>query len=107
MIKQLETQPTILNEEKLDISAEFFDPWSDTPDINLGEYTRTLNKRQRAAKKVRLNISYKDKTTHFVGCVQHSEIFEDKWTQKWEAPLDRDWTVVRDIWVEKYGEVTR
>ena len=34
-------------------------------------------------------------------------MFEDKWIQKWEATLNRDWTMVRDIWVKKYGEVTR
>ena len=50
MIKQLKTRPTILNEEKLYIRAAFFTPWSDAPDMNLGEYAKTLYKRQRAAK---------------------------------------------------------
>ena len=74
--------------------------------MNLSEYARTLDKRQRASKKLRVDISNEDKTTHFVGCAQHSKIFEDEWTQMWEATVDRDWTVVRDIWVKKYGEVT-
>ena len=80
IIKQLETHPAILNEEKLDIRAAFFAPWSDAPDMNLGEYARTLDKRQCAAKTFRVNISDGDKTTHLVVCVQHSELFEDKWT---------------------------
>ena len=67
--------------------------------MNLGEYARTLDKRQRAAQKLRVNISDDDKRTHFVSCAQHSELFEDKWTHKWEATLNRDWTVVCDIWV--------
>ena len=50
MIKQLETHPTILNEENLDIRAAFFAPWSDAPDMNLREYARTLDKRQHIAK---------------------------------------------------------
>ena len=48
--------------------------------MNLGEYARTLDKRQCAAKTFRVNISDGDKTTHLVVCVQHSELFEDKWT---------------------------
>ena len=50
IINQLETHPTILNEENLDIRAAFFAPWSDTPNMNLSEYARTLDKRQHAAK---------------------------------------------------------
>ena len=61
IIKQLETHPAILNEEKLDIRAAFFAPWSDAPDMNLGEYARTLDKRQCAAKTFRVNISDGDK----------------------------------------------
>ena len=82
MIKQLETHPTIINKEKLEIRAAFFAPWSNAPDMNLGEYARTLDKRQRAAKNLRVNISDKDKKTHFISYAQHSGIFEDKWTQK-------------------------
>ena len=63
--------------------------------------------RQRSVKKLRVNISNEEKTTHFFGCAQHSELFEDYWTHKWEATLNRDCTVVRNIWVKKYGEVTR
>ena len=107
MIEQLETHPTILNKEKLENRAAFFAPCYDAPDMSLGEYSRTLDKSQRAAKKLRVNISDEDKTTHFVSCAQHSDLFEDEWTQKWEATLNRDWTVVRDIWVKNYGEVTR
>ena len=103
MIEQLKIYPTILNKEKIEIRAVFFAPWSDAPDMNLGEYARTLNKCQRAAKTFRLNISDEDKTTHFVGCAQHFELFEDKWTQKWEAALKRYWTVVCDIWVKITG----
>ena len=51
MIEQLKMHPTILNKEKLNIRAALFAPWSDTLDTNLGEYARTLDKRQRAAKK--------------------------------------------------------
>ena len=43
--------------------------------MNLGDYVRTLDKHQRAAKKLRVNISDKDKTTHFVSCAQHSKLF--------------------------------
>ena len=50
MIKQLETHPTILNKGKLEIRAAFFAQWYDAPDMNLNEYARTLDKRQRAAK---------------------------------------------------------
>ena len=65
--------------------------------MNLGEYARTLDKHQRVSKQFRVNISDKDKTTHLVSCVQHSKLFEDEWTHKWEATLDKDWTVVRNI----------
>ena len=68
MIKHLKTHPTIINDEKLEIRAAFFAPWYDAPDMNLGEYSRTLDKRQRDAKTSRMNISDEDKTTHFVGC---------------------------------------
>ena len=61
MIKQLEMYPTILNEEKLEIRAAFFSLWSDAPDMNLGEYSRTLDKHQYAAKKLRVKISDEDK----------------------------------------------
>ena len=90
MIEQLETHPTILNKEKLENRAAFFAPCYDVPDMSLGEYSRTLDKSQRAAKKLRVNISDEDKTTHFVSCAQHSDLFEDEWTQKWEATLNRD-----------------
>ena len=53
-----------------------------------------------------MNIFDEDKTTHSVGCTHHSELFEDEWTHKWEAMIDRDWTVVCNIWVKKYKEVT-
>ena len=106
MIEQIETHPTILNKENLEIRAAFFAPCSDAPDMNLGEYSRTLDKLQRDAKTLRMNISDEDKTTNFVGCAQHSKMFEEKWTQKWEATINRGWTVVYDIWVNKYGEVT-
>ena len=55
---------------------------------------------------MRVNISNKDKTTHLVGCAQHFELFEDEWMQKWESTINRDWTVVCDIWVKKYREFT-
>ena len=51
MIDQIETHPTILNKEKLDINTAFFAPWSDALDMNLGEYARTIIKRKQAAKK--------------------------------------------------------
>ena len=107
MIEQLETHPTIINKEKLEIRSAFFAPWYNAPDMNLGEYVGTLEKRQRTAKKLRVNIYDKDKTTHFIGCTQHSDLFEDEWMQKWETTIDRDWTVVCNIWVKKYREVTR
>ena len=47
MLEQLETHSTILDKEKLEIMAAFFAPWSDAPDMNLGDYARTLNKRQQ------------------------------------------------------------
>ena len=50
MIEQLKTNPAILNKEKLKIRATFFTPWSSTLDMNLGEYTKIIDKRQRAAK---------------------------------------------------------
>ena len=50
MIEQLETHPTILNEEKLKIRAALFAPLSNVPGMNLGDYARTLDKRQHAAK---------------------------------------------------------
>ena len=103
MIEQLKTHPTILNEEQLEIRAAFFAPWSDTTDMNVGEYSRTIDKRKRAANKMRVKRSDEDKITHFVGCAQNSKLFEEDWTQKWEATPNQDWTVVRDIWVKKYG----
>ena len=36
----------------MDIRAAFFAPWSNAPDMKLGEYARTLDKCQCAAKKV-------------------------------------------------------
>ena len=36
----------------MDIRSAFFAPWSDAPDMKLGEYARTLDKCQRAAKKI-------------------------------------------------------
>ena len=53
MIDQLKPHPTSLNEENLRIRAAYFTPWSDAPDMNLGEYARMLDKRQRAVKKLR------------------------------------------------------
>ena len=50
---------------------------------------------------MRVNISNMDITTHFVGYAHHSELFEDKWTQKWESMIDRDCTMVHNIWVKK------
>ena len=52
MIEQLETDPTIINEENLEIRAAFFALWSNAQDMNLGEYARTIDRRQRAAKKI-------------------------------------------------------
>ena len=46
---------------------------------------------------MKVNISNKDKTTHFVEWDQHSKLFKDKWTQKWEDTLNRDCTVVCNI----------
>ena len=66
IIEQLETHSIILNEEKLEIMAAFFALWSDAPDMNLRDYARTLDKRQRVAKTFTVNISDEDKTTHFV-----------------------------------------
>ena len=52
MIEQLEMHPTIINEENLEIRDAFFALWSDAPDMNLGDYARTIDRRQRAAKKI-------------------------------------------------------
>ena len=82
-------------------------PWSDSPDMNLKEYGRQLNKRQCAAKNQGVTISDKDKKTHFVGCAKDSGLFKEEWVMEWEETADRFWTVVRYIWVGKWLEITR
>ena len=44
-----------------------------------------------------MKICDEDKKNHSVSCKQHSELFKDEWTQKWEVTLDRDLTIVRNI----------
>ena len=44
---------------------------------------------------------------HFVGCAKDSGLFKEEWVTEWEATADRLWTVVRDIWVGKWLEITR
>ena len=50
MLAHLCTQPVVLNEEKQVLRRDFFRPWSDSPNMNLQEFARKLDKRQRKAK---------------------------------------------------------
>ena len=54
-----------------------------------------------------VTISDEDKTTHIVGCAEDSGLFKEEWVTEWEATADRLWTVVRDIWVGKWLEITQ
>ena len=107
MLAHLRTQPVVLNEEKRVLRRDFFRPWSDSFNINLQEFARELDKRQRKAKKKNITIDDNDKVVHLVGCAQDSGIFEAKWVEKWEVSLDRTWSVVCDQWVAKWKMVTR
>ena len=106
MIAELMMHPVVLNTEKREIFAFFMAPWSDSPNMTLKEYGRKLYKRQRAAKKQGVKISYKGKTTHSVGCAKDSGLFKEKWVTEWEATPDRTWNAVRNVWVVKWLEVT-
>ena len=75
--------------------------------MTLKEYGRNLDKRQCAAKNQGVTISDEDKTTHFVRCSKDSGLFKEEWVTEWEATSDRSWTVVRDIWVGKWFEITQ
>ena len=81
-------------------------PWSDSPNMTLKEYVRQLDKRQRAAKTQGVTIFEKDKTNHFVRCAEDSGLFKEEWVTECEAKSDRTWTVVRNVWVRKWLEVT-
>ena len=107
MIMELRTHPVVLNPEKREIRSFFVAPWSDSPDMTLEEYGRKIDKRQRAAKNQGVTIYDKDKTMHFAGCAEDSGLFKEEWVTEWEATPDRSWTVVRDIWVVKWLEITR
>ena len=64
MLAHLRTQPVVFNEEKRVLRQDFFRPWSDAPNMNLQEFARKLDKRQRKASKKNViidddNIIYK------------------------------------------------
>ena len=83
MLAHLRTSPVVLNEEKRVIRRNFFRPWSDSPNMNLQELARELDKRQRKAKKQNVTIDDDDKVVHLVGCAQDSGLFEAEWVEKW------------------------
>ena len=83
ILAHLCTQPVVLNEEKRVLRRYFFRPWSDSPNINLQEFARELNKRQRKTKKLNVTIDDNDKVVHLVGCAQDSGLFEAEWVKKW------------------------
>ena len=107
MLEHLRTQPIVLNEDKRVLRRDFFCPWSDSPNMNLQEFARKLDKRQRKAKKQNFTIDDNNKVVHLVGCAQDSGLFKAKWVGKWEVTLDCMWSVVRDLWVAKWKMVTR
>ena len=78
MLAHLRNQPVILNEEKRVLRRDFFRPWSDSPNMNLQEFARELDKRQQKAKKKNVTIDVEDKVVHLVGCAQDSGIFEPR-----------------------------
>ena len=78
ILAQLRTQPVVLNEEKRVLCREFFRPWSDSPNTNLQEFARELNKRQQKAKKLNVTIDDNAKVIHLVGCAQDLGLFEAK-----------------------------
>ena len=82
-------------------------PWSDSPNMTLREYRRQLDKRQRAAKNQGVTISDEDKTTHFVRYAKDSGLFKEERIKEWEATSNQTWTVVHDVRVGKWLEVTR
>ena len=75
--------------------------------MTLKDYGRKLDTRQRAAMNQGVTIFDEDKTTHFVGCAKDSVLFKEEWVTDWEETADRSWTVVRNIWVGKWIEITR
>ena len=85
MLAHLCTQPVVLNKEKRILCRDFFRPWSDSPNMNLQEFARELDKRQRNAKKQNITIDDDDKVVHLVGCAQNLELFEAEWVEKWEV----------------------
>ena len=107
MLAHLCAQPFVLDEEKRVLRRDFFRLWSDSPNINIQEFARELDKRQRKAKNQNFTIDDNDKVIHLVVWAQDSGIFEAEWVEKWEVSLNRTWSVVRDQWVAKRKMVTR
>ena len=106
MLEHLRTQPIVLNEDKRVLRRDFFCPWSDSPNMNLQEFARKLDKRQRKAKKQNFTIDDNNKVVHLVGCAQDSGLFKEKWVGKWKVTLNCIWSVVRDLWVAKWKMMT-
>ena len=75
--------------------------------MTLKKYSTQLDKRQRVAKNQGVTIYDKDKTTHFVRCTKDSGLFKEEWVTEWEATSNRSWTVVCDVWVEKWLGIMR
>ena len=107
MLAHLRTQPIFLNEDKQVLRRDFFRPWSDSPNMNLQDFARELDKRQRKTEKQNFTIDDNNKVVHLVGCAQVSGLFKAKWVGKWEVTLNCMWSVVRDLWVAKWKMVTR
>ena len=78
MLAHLRTQPVVLNEENRVLRRDFFCPWSNSPNMNLQEFARELDKCQRKVKK-NVTIDDDDKVVHLVGCAQDSGLFEAEW----------------------------
>ena len=51
MLAHLRTQPVVLNEEKRVLRRDFFRPSSNSPNMNLQDFTCELDKRQQEAEK--------------------------------------------------------
>ena len=81
--------------------------WSNSPDMTLKEYGRQLDKQQRVSKNEEVTISNEDKTIHFVGCAEDSGIFKEELITEWETTSDISWTVVRNVWVGKWLDITQ
>ena len=102
MLAQSITWFFISNTENFNMKAYFNAPWYNTPNAHVTMFATELDERQLECADFEVIISDVDKTIFFVGKMDLSSLFENKFLKNYNETADKFWKTTVDTFTNEY-----